>query len=254
VALNESVDETKMSISSDEFHSSIDQLGKICSVLEAALGVRLDVGGERVFVVDSGGREIQGASLTAALARMAFIGEQGGTVAVPVTMPTVFEEMAAAYGGKVLRTKANLQSVMAAANNPDVIMAADGNGSFIWPRFQPVVDGMMTVAKLLEYLTTQGLSLREAVQAVPRYNTAQGEVSCPWDIKGTVMRLLNQQYRDRLGEQIDGVKIVLADGEWVLVLPDADRPVFHVFAQAPSSEQAQNLLDRYQRIVEGLQG
>ena len=29
------------------------QLGKICSVLETALGVRLDVGGERIFVVDS---------------------------------------------------------------------------------------------------------------------------------------------------------------------------------------------------------
>jgi mannose-1-phosphate guanylyltransferase/phosphomannomutase len=82
---------------------------------------------------------------------------------------------------------------------------------------------------------------------------AQGEVSCPWETKGTVMRLLNQQYRDRLGEQIDGVMIRFADAEWVLVLPDADRPVFHIFAQAPSNEEARNLLDRYQRIVEGLQ-
>jgi mannose-1-phosphate guanylyltransferase/phosphomannomutase len=253
VALNESVDETKMSIPTEEFHKSIDQLGKICSVLETALGARLDVGGERVFVVDSTGAEIQGPRLTAALARMALIATPGGTVAVPVTMPTVFEEMAAAFGGKILRTKANLQSVMAAANHPDIIMAADGNGSFIWPRFQPVVDGMMTIAKLLEFLTTQHVSLGDALRAVPSYHMAEGEIACPWETKGTVMRLLNQQYRDRLGEQIDGVKIMLADGEWVLVLPDADRPVFHVFAEAPSHEQAQNLLDRYQRIVEGLQ-
>jgi mannose-1-phosphate guanylyltransferase/phosphomannomutase len=112
---------------------------------------------------------------------------------------------------------------------------------------------MMTIAKLLEFLTTQHVSLGDALRAVPSYHMAEGEIACPWETKGTVMRLLNQQYRDRLGEQIDGVKIMLADGEWVLVLPDADRPVFHVFAEAPSHEQAQNLLDRYQRIVEGLQ-
>ncbi|MGI6374785.1 MAG: sugar phosphate nucleotidyltransferase [Anaerolineae bacterium] len=253
VALNESVDENKMSIPTEEFRQSIAQLGKICAVLETALGVRLDVGGERVFVVECGGNEVQGPMLTAALARLAFICEGGGTVAVPVTMPGVFEQMAETYGGRILRTKANLQAVMAAANKPDVIMAADGNGSFIWPRFQPVVDGMMTVAKMLEYLTSQGITIGEALQAVPAFHMAQGEVSCPWETKGTVMRLLNQQYRDRLGEQIDGVMIRFADAEWVLVLPDADRPVFHIFAQAPSNEEARNLLDRYQRIVEGLQ-
>ena len=78
-------------------------------------------------------------------------------------------------------------------------------------------------------------------------------MACPWENKGTVMRLLNQQYRDRLGEQIDGVKIKLSADEWVLVLPDADTPVFYIYAQAPTEEQAQDLLDRYQRIVEGLQ-
>ncbi len=254
VALNESIDETKMSIPTEEFHHSIEQLGKICAVLNTALGVRLDVGGERVFVVDGNGQEVSSTMLAAALARLALVTHGGGAIAVPVTMPSVFEEMAEAYGGRILRTKANLQSVMAAALEPDVIMATDGNGSFIWPCFQPVVDGMMTVAKMLEFLATQHISMSEALEAVPEYHLAEGQVSCPWETKGTVMRLLNQQYRERLGEQIDGVKIQLSADEWVLVLPDADSPVFYIYAQAPSDEQARDLLDRYQRIVEGLRG
>jgi mannose-1-phosphate guanylyltransferase/phosphomannomutase len=68
-----------------------------------------------------------------------------------------------------------------------------------------------------------------------------------------VMRLLNQQYKERLAEQIDGVRIVLGDGEWVLVLPDADNPLFHVYAQARSDEQASGLVMRYRRIVESFQ-
>jgi mannose-1-phosphate guanylyltransferase/phosphomannomutase len=253
VALNEAPDETKMSILPEEFQTSIDQLGKICRTLDTAMGVRLDVGGERVFVVDCGGSAITGVKLGAMLANMVLRARGGGTIAVPVSMPTVFEEIAAKYGGHVVRTKVNLPSLMRAASEPGVVMATDGNGSFIWPEFQAVVDGMMTVAKLLEFMTLQKISLQSALAEVPPYYLAESEVTCPWDAKGKVMRLLNQQYKERLAEQIDGVRIVLGDGEWVLVLPDADNPLFHVYAQARSDEQASGLVMRYRRIVESFQ-
>jgi len=66
------------------------------------------------------------------------------------------------------------------------------------------------------------------------------------------MRLLNQQYKDRRADLIDGVKILLAEGEWVLILPDPDYPKFHVHAEAGSDGEADALVDRYVRIVEGL--
>ncbi|MHB1295249.1 MAG: sugar phosphate nucleotidyltransferase [Anaerolineae bacterium] len=253
VALNEAVDETKMSIAADEFQDSLGRLAKICEVLETTLGVRLDVGGERVFVVDSDGHLLNGTDLCAAMAIMALRAGGGGTLAIPVTMPNAFEVIAEQYGGKVMRTKANLQALMEASNSPEVIMAGDGAGSFIWPEFQPVVDGMMTIAKMLEFLTTQNRSLPQVLHEVPAYHMAVGEVGCPWESKGTVMRLLNQQYKERLGRQIDGVRIDLSRDEWVLVLPDADHPVFHVYAEARSMAQADDLVARYIRIVQGLQ-
>ena len=48
-----------------------------------------------------------------------------------------------------------------------------------------------------------------AGRSVCPYYVAQSEVTCPWEAKGKVMRLLNQQYKERLAEQIDGVKIML---------------------------------------------
>jgi mannose-1-phosphate guanylyltransferase/phosphomannomutase len=36
-------------------------------------------------------------------------------------------------------------------------------------------------------------------------------------------------------------------------LPDADRPLFHVFAESVSSDQAQALAEKYARVVSGLQ-
>ena len=67
------------------------------------------------------------------------------------------------------------------------------------------------------------------------------------------MRLLNQQYKERLGQQIDGVHINLGENQWVLILPDADSPHFHIYSQAQSQQAAQDLIDKYIRIVQGLQ-
>lgn len=254
VALNEAVDETKMSIPTQDFQHSLQRLAKICEVLNTAMGVRLDVGGERVWVADCGGDVIKGTALAAAMAKMALRAHGGGTIAVPVSMPSVFERLAEEYGGSIIRTRVSMRGLMEAANQPGVILAVDGNGSFIWPQFQPVVDGMMTVAKMLEYATTQHTNLSQTIASLPRYHVAQGTVNCPWESKGIVMRLLNQQYKGRLGAQIDGVRINLSDDEWVLVLPDPDQPLFHIYAEAASDEQAEGLVSRYQRIVEGFQG
>jgi mannose-1-phosphate guanylyltransferase/phosphomannomutase len=66
------------------------------------------------------------------------------------------------------------------------------------------------------------------------------------------MRILSEQYRERREEPIDGIKIDL-NKEWVLILPDADRPLFHVMAESKTRDAAQSLADKYARVVTGLQ-
>jgi mannose-1-phosphate guanylyltransferase/phosphomannomutase len=41
--------------------------------------------------------------------------------------------------------------------------------------------------------------------------------------------------------------------DWVLVFPDPDEPVFHVYGDSASAQQAEELASRYARIVETLQ-
>jgi mannose-1-phosphate guanylyltransferase/phosphomannomutase len=143
--------------------------------------------------------------------------------------------------------------LMGMSEHEGVVMAADGMGNFVFPRFQAAIDGLMAAVKLLEFLATQQTTLAEVVEGLPPFHVSHREVSCPWEAKGTVMRLLNQQYKDRRADLIDGIKILLGEGEWVLVLPDPDFPRFHIYAEARSDREAQELTERYARIVEGLQ-
>ena len=63
------------------------------------------------------------------------------------------------------------------------------------------------------------------------------------------MRRLLEQTRDQVVELVDGVRIRLGD-DWVAAIPDPDRALFHVIAEAGTRPRAQELADRYKHLIE----
>lgn len=252
VELNAALDESKMSIPEEEFRQSLEQLAAICSALGTNLGARLDVGGEKIFLVDDRGKILPSGQATVALATLALRAHGGGTIAVPVSFSRTIETVAGQYGGRVIRTKMDMHDVTEVATQPGVVFAADGMDNYVFPEFQPAVDGMMALAKLLEFLATQKTTLSQVTASAPPQYMAMRLVPCPWEVKGTVMRLLHERYKDDRDTQIDGVKVRLGN-DWVLVLPDPDQPHFRVYAESDSKAGAEELADRYARIVESLE-
>ena len=252
VELNAAIDESKMSILPEEFQHSLEQLADICSVLGTNLGIRLDVGGERVFLVDDRGEILPSSVVSIALAALTLRAHGGGTIAMPVTVSRTLETVASQHGGRVMRTRVDMHYMMEASTEEGVVMAADGLGNFIFPQFQPAVDGMMALAKLLEFLATQNAKLSQIAASLPAQHMAVHSVSCPWEVKGTVMRLLHERYRGEREAQIDGVKVEVGN-DWVLILPDPDRPRFGIYAESDSATAAEELAGKYVHIVESLQ-
>ena len=251
--LNANLDDTRIFQTAQEFEEGMERLARITPVLDANLGVRIDSGGERLFLVDDSGRRLTGLQALLALTALSLSVNRGGRVAVPVTAPRAFEQIAERYGGTIERTRANLSALMrTAAQQRDMLLLGDGQGSYIFPGFFPVADGLYAIVKIMELLTLRGQPLSEVMTELPPYFIDQTRVPCRWEYKGKVMRILNQQYQDRKLEQIDGIKIDLGD-EWVLILPDTDGPFFHVIAEGANEEHARVLTEKYAGLVAGLQ-
>src|SRR5581483_8399045 len=239
-----------------QYEHDLRQLAAMCRAIGASLGAMMDNDGKTIALVDDQGSIVPAMTALAAFAVMAWRIQPGATVAVPVTAPLMFEQLAAEHGGRVQRVAANpLAQMQAAEANPTLALAGDGDGSYIFPDFHPGFDGMMAVARLLEYLGTLNVRLSEVLAGLPAYHLARTEVPCPWEIKGRVMRLLHEHARQHGGDeqaQIDGVRFQF-DGEWTLVLPDPDRPVFHVYAESLSPEHASALAEKYVELVRRLE-
>jgi mannose-1-phosphate guanylyltransferase/phosphomannomutase len=253
VELNANLDDHRLFQTLQEFEEGMERLARITPVLGAHMGVRIDGAGEKLFLVDDAGRRLHGTQALAAITALAMAVNGGGTVAVPVTAPRAFEQIAERYGGNIVRTRATLAALMhTAANNRDMLLLGDGAGNYIFPSFYPVVDGIFAIVKIMELLTLRGASISQVIHELPRYYMHQTRVPCRWEHKGKVMRILNQQYQERRLEQVDGVKIDLGN-EWVLILPDPDGPFFHIIAEGSTEEQARVLTEKYAGLVTGLQ-
>ncbi len=107
VALNAGIDDTKMSTSHAAFEKALAQLASICSVLNTTLGVRLDVGGEKLFLVDDRGHVLPNTTAAAAMTSLALVRRMEACTnrAVPVNQPSVFARIAASHGANVIWTK-----------------------------------------------------------------------------------------------------------------------------------------------------
>ncbi|GER81612.1 nucleotidyltransferase [Thermogemmatispora aurantia] len=253
IILNTSADESLVTRTKDEVERDLQRLATITAALHTDLGIRIDPAGERIAVVDDRGRILDGMKMLAVMTSLMLRRFHQATVAAPVTAPSALQHIAKRYDGHILHTRVLPQALMATASREGVVLVGDGEGGFIFPEFLPAFDGMMAVAKLLELLAYFEAKLSEVVDDLPSYYLSRTRVACPWEHKGKVMRILSEQYRERRAKPIDGIKIDLGSKEWVLVLPDADRPLFHVVAESESSEQAQALAEKYARVVSGLQ-
>ncbi|HUS15198.1 MAG TPA: mannose-1-phosphate guanyltransferase [Chloroflexia bacterium] len=253
VAINAAVEETSLVQTPEQFEAGMARLSAITKSVQAGFGVRLDTGGERIYLVDDKGRILSGMDALAAVAALYVSLYPGSTIAVPVYAPSSMDTIAERANGTLLRTQGNPSALSQAANRDGVSFAGQGNGSFAVPAFHPAPDGMFAIAKLVELTARLQTKLSAVVEDLPRYAMLRKDVSCRWEDKGKVMRLLNERYRDNNIPQIDGVKIMENGNEWVLILPDADQPTFHIIAEARNDDRASAMVEKYTSLVSSLQ-
>jgi mannose-1-phosphate guanylyltransferase/phosphomannomutase len=249
VPLNARVDETKLAMLQPEFKANQVRMGKIVHALEAQLGVQLDVGGEKIFLVDEQGNVIDDVTAAALMMELALYAHPGRPVAAPITMPNAFETIAGWHGARLLRIPQNLGGPMHTATYTGVLLIADGAGSFIFPGFQPAVDGMMATVRLLEYLAIRKMPVSEIIAYLPKFHMAKGTVHCPWEVKGGVMRMLTQHHQHHQVDKMDGLKVHLNAAEWVHLSPNPDRPHFEIVAEAEDDERARQIVAEYSDLI-----
>ncbi|GAM09175.1 putative mannose-1-phosphate guanylyltransferase 2 [Geobacter sp. OR-1] len=249
IALNAYVDEERGIKNADERPQSLSQLSKIVTSLEARAGFWLDPTVEGVIVVDETGKVYTAEETLPLMVAMFLRGGQKGSFAVPVSAPSVIEQMASERGCAVTRTRNTERAMIEAAHASEVVMAGSMDGRFAFPKFQTGFDGMFSIVKIVELLASCGLPMSAIFGDIPRRTFLQSRITCAWEMKGGIMRKMSEDSLDSEATFIDGIKVHFGE-DWVLVLPDQYQPFVNVVAEGKDPKVAQRLLSDYQKKVE----
>ncbi|HXO17645.1 MAG TPA: hypothetical protein VN909_05695, partial [Candidatus Dormibacteraeota bacterium] len=165
-------------------------------------------------------------------------------IAVPVMAPAAIERVAAERGATVVRTRTDRRSLMALAAREGASLAFAGGANYelIFPEFVPVFDSLYGAAKVMELIAGQRRALSEIVDELPASHLASRRDRCPWERKGQIMRRLLDETNGADVELTDGIRVA-REGGWVLVLPDATDPLFNVYAEGRSEDEANRYAD-----------
>jgi len=249
LTVNSYLDESRPTLTDAEARYHVEQLAALVRASRARVGVVMDPLGERITIVDEGGRPIPPEQALLLLAHLAARHNPGSSIVVSVSAPSAVEAIAAPFNVRVHRTKRAASAMMGAASALGASFGGTEDGAYIFGTFGPAFDALSSMCRVLEFLALDDEGLGALAAQLPKPHVVHRTVRTPWEQKGTVMRHIATTARGDRTVDTEGLKVFHGE-DWALVVPDPEDPLTHVWAEGRSLDASDRWADRYVGLVE----
>lgn len=229
---------------------ALAKLSKIVRSLKADLGVLVDGEAEKLSLIDNKGRPVAGPRLLAMMLHLIHATSKKPVIATQITSPNLIRDTVKYLGGKVVLTQANSRALMTTTSkNPGIIFSGDIKGGYIFPGFQPAFDALVSMSKILEHIAIHNVSIADLNDGIPEVFMHGDMLGCTWEIKGKLMRMLVEKYKNREIDMTDGVRLELSKDSWVIFRPDPTEPLVHIISEGKSQEHARDIVKKHKAVL-----
>ncbi|WP_459194585.1 phosphohexomutase domain-containing protein [Halosimplex sp. J119] len=178
-----------------------------------------------------------------------------------VSTSSIVDRVAEAHGNEVHETAVGFKWVAEAMGEHDAVMGGEESGGFGLTAHVRNKDGVAVAALAAAIAAAEGYDARVDALLDRHGGIVQDRVSvdCPEERKDPVLADLEGALPDELAgaavediSTVDGFKVFLADGTWLLMRPSGTEPKLRVYAEAGSQERVDELLAAGRDLVEPL--
>jgi phosphomannomutase len=168
----------------------------------------------------------------------------------------VVEDVAAAYGARVVRAAVGEVNVARRMQAEGAVVGGEGNGGVIHPRLQHTRDAPAAAALILQHLLDEGRTLSQAVARWPSYAIVKEKVTFPRESLAEAYAALARELGPAQEDRTDGLRLAWAEKRaWLHVRPSGTEPIVRLIAEAPGADEARELVrkaaDRLQAVARG---
>jgi phosphomannomutase len=230
-----------------------ENLTEICARVReegADLGIVVDPDADRLALIADGGVYVS-EELTQVIATSFWWKYHKGAFVTNLSSSRAIELVAAQTGNTTFRSSVGEINVVEEMKRRDAVIGGEGNGGVILPALHYGRDALVGVAMVLQHLVEENTSLSGLVESLPALKIVKMKTDIGTLNPDALLADMAKKYANERISTIDGVKIDFAEG-WVHMRKSNTEPIIRVYAEAPSSEQAEALGKRFMKeLLEG---
>jgi phosphomannomutase len=219
------------------------QLSAVVKAGHADIGFAHDADGERLGIVTELGDPLS-EELTLAIATRIRLEQGPGSVVTNVSTTGAIEQIAARYGGCVVRTPVGQTYISEAMLEHDAILGGEGSGGVTVPQVHLTHDSAAAIGLIFEGLARSGERVSDIVQQLPRlFMLKHNLVVEPNRLYSLLQDFRIAIERAQLAYDLtDGIRVDLPQG-WIHVRASNTESMIRIIVEAEDPRSASSLLD-----------
>jgi phosphomannomutase len=221
---------------------NLGELERLVLEAGASVGFAVDPDVDRLALVSDAGKAI-GEDFTLALAARLVLRHRKGPLVTNLSTSRIMEDVAGAAGMDVIRAPVGEVNVAVRMRDEGAPIGGEGNGGVILPEVHLGRDAPVGAALILQLLHEENTPLSAIVAGLPRYVIVKDKLNRPDASLETVYDTLRSAFPDATADTQDGLRLSWPD-RWVHVRPSGTEPIVRVIAEAPSDQEALELVRR----------
>lgn len=226
----------------------------------ANLGLATDGDADRFGVLDAGGTFVApNLVLGLLLDYLAATRRWQGGVARSVATTHLVDAVAAAHGLTVHETPVGFKYIGARLADGSAVFGGEESAGVSIAGHVPDKDGVLACLLVAEMVARTGKTLREQVTALFRrvgeYHSSRLDIAVTDAVSARLAALLADPPTTLAGvavrevNRLDGCKLLLADGSWLLLRPSGTEPLLRCYAEAASSRRVNEILSAGRQLL-----
>ena len=219
------------------------QLSAVVKAGHADIGFAHDADGERLGIVTELGDPLSEES-TLALATLIRLEQNAGPIVTNISTTRAMEQIAARYGGSVVRTQVGQTYISEAVLEHNAVLGGEGSGGVTVPQVQLTHDSAAAVGLILEGLARSGDRISDVVHRLPRLFMLKHNLAVePNRLYSVLQDFRVAVEREQLAYDLtDGIRVDLPLG-WIHVRASNTESMIRVIVEAEDEAKARCLLD-----------
>lgn len=232
-----------------------ENLGDLATTVKAVgadLGVAYDGDADRSIFVDEKGNIIMGDQTFALVAKYFLIDHPGEIIVTPLSSSTIIQDIADEYNGQIVWTKIGSVTVAQKMKELKAKLGGEENGGIFYGPHQPVRDGAMSTALILNIMARTGARLSALVGELPEYFIEKTKIECREELREKILQELIEQTKGLKTSTLDGVKIWFKDKSSILIRPSGTEPIYRLYAEAKTKKRTKQLIEEYSSLLQAI--